>query len=194
MTPSQSILIVDTAPGRARRIVDSLGPAAGCELLVLTDDTDLARKIAARRPDIVLIGMPIPTPETLARLILASGPLERPVVVFVDQSDPALTKAAIVAGVSAYVVDGLHADRIRPVLDAAAARFQLVQNLRTELAATKRALEDRKIIEKAKSILMRSKRIPEDQAYVLLRKAAMDQGRKLTDVAEALVTAAGLLA
>ena len=95
---------------------------------------------------------------------------------------------------SAYVVDGLRPERLKPILDAAIARFHLFQRIRTELAATKRALEERKVIDRAKGIQMKAKRLTEAEAYALLRKAAMDQGRKVADVAGALVTAAGLLA
>uniref|UniRef100_UPI0035C86565 ANTAR domain-containing response regulator n=1 Tax=Palleronia sp. TaxID=1940284 RepID=UPI0035C86565 len=104
-----------------------------------------------------------------------------------------LSAAAIEAGLSAYVVDGLTPARVKPVLDAAIARFRMMQRMRTELAETKRALEDRKVIDRAKGLLMRARCIPEDEAYALLRKTAMDQGRRVADVAEALVTAAGLL-
>ena len=149
---------------------------------------------AERNPDVVLIDVTSPSRDMLEELTLASGPMDRPVAMFVDRSDPGLTKAAIEAGVSAYVVDGLRADRVKPILDAAIARFHMFQRMRTELATTKRALEERKVIDRAKGILMKAKRLTEEEAYALLRKAAMDQGRKVADVAEALVTAAGLLA
>ena len=129
----------------------------------------------------------------LEELTLASAPMERPVAMFVDQSDGSLTKAAIEAGVSAYVVDGLRADRIKPVLDAAIARFHMVHKMRAELAATRLALEERKSIDRAKGILMRARGIGEEEAYAMIRKTAMDQGRKVADVAQALVTAAELL-
>jgi two-component system, response regulator / RNA-binding antiterminator len=109
------------------------------------------------------------------------------------RSDSSLTRAAIEAGVSAYVVDGLRPDRIRPILDAAIARFHMFQRMRTELATTKAALEERKVIDRAKGLVMRAKGIGEDQAYALIRKAAMDQGKRIADVAQALVTAAELL-
>ena len=112
---------------------------------------------------------------------------------FVDQSDAALTKAAIEAGVSAYVVDGLRAERIKPILDAAIARFHMVHKMRVELAETRRALDERKLIDRAKGILMRARGIGEDEAYGLMRKAAMDQGKKLADIAQALVMATDLL-
>ena len=119
--------------------------------------------------------------------------MERPVAMFVDQSDQALTKAAIEAGVSAYVVDGLRGDRIKPILDAAIARFHMLKKLRIELSETRRALEERKVIDRAKGILMRARGITEEEAYALMRKTAMDQGRKVADIAQALVMSADLL-
>ena len=138
--------------------------------------------------DRALLIVDSPSRDMLEELTLASGPMDRPVAMFVDKSDPGLTKAAIKAGVSAYVVDGLRADRVKPILDAAIARFHMFQRMRTDLATTKRALEERKVIDRAKGSLMKAKRLTEEQAYALLRKAAMDQGRKVADVAEALVT------
>lgn len=194
MNPALSIIIVEKDRDRALLIVDSLRAAGDHLIHVIADETGLARKIAERNPDVVLIDVTSPSRDMLEELTLASGPMDRPVAMFVDRSDPGLTKAAIEAGVSAYVVDGLRADRVKPILDAAIARFHMFQRMRTELATTKRALEERKIIDRAKGILMKAKQLTEEQAYALLRKAAMDQGRKVADVAEALVTAAGLLA
>ncbi|MDZ4397306.1 ANTAR domain-containing response regulator, partial [Hydrogenophaga sp.] len=146
-----------------------------------------------QKPDIVLIDVADPSRDVLEELALVSGPMERPVAMFVDESDGALTRAAIEAGVSAYVVAGLTANRIKPVLDAAIARFHMMRKMRMELAETRRALEERKMIDRAKGIVMRAKGIGEDEAYALLRRAAMDQGRRLAEVAQALVTAAELL-
>jgi response regulator NasT len=153
----------------------------------------LARKIAIHSPDIVLIDYDNPTRDMLEELTLASGPLERPVAMFVSGAAGELAQAAIEAGVSAYVVDGLRPERIKPVLDIALARFQIVRQMRTELAETRRALEERKVIDRAKGMIMKAKGLNEEQAYMLLRKTAMDQGRRVADVAEALVTASGLL-
>ena len=194
MNPALSIIIVEKDRDRALLIVDSLRAAGDHLIHVIADETGLARKIAERNPDVVLIDVTSPSRDMLEELTLASGPMDRPVAMFVDRSDPGLTKAAIEAGVSAYVVDGLRADRVKPILDAAIARFHMFQRMRTELATTKRALEERKIIDRAKGILMKAKQLTEEQAYALLRKAAMDQGRKVADVAETLVTTAGLLA
>jgi response regulator NasT len=112
---------------------------------------------------------------------------------FVDRSDTGLTQAAIGAGLSAYVVDGLQKNRIKPVLETAIARFKMMVQMRSELDAAKQALSDRKTIDKAKGLLMNARKIPEEEAYNLLRKTAMDQGRKVIDVAQALVTATDLL-
>jgi len=155
--------------------------------------TGLARRISEQNPDVVLIDIANPSRDTLEELALASGPMDRPVAMFVDRSGAGLTTSAIEAGVSAYVVDGLRADRLKPVLDAAVARFHMFRRMRTELAATRRALEERKVIDRAKGLLMKARGLDEDAAYALLRRTAMEQNRKIVDVAEALVTAAGLL-
>lgn len=110
-----------------------------------------------------------------------------------DRTPEGLSSGAITAGVSAYVVDGMQPQRIKPVLDAAITRSRMFQRMRTELAETKRALEERKVIDRAKGTLMKARGIGEDEAHALLRKTAMDQGRRVADVAQARVTAAGLL-
>jgi two-component system, response regulator / RNA-binding antiterminator len=193
MAKPLSIVIVEKDRDRAIMIVDGLREAGDYEVLVIGDEIGLARRIAERNPDLVLIDAGSPSRDAIEELTLASAPLQRPVAMFVDESDGSMTKAAIEAGVSAYVVAGLGPNRIRPVLDAATARFHMMQKMRAELAETRRALEERKVIDRAKGILMRAKGIGEDEAYALMRKAAMDQGRKLAEVAQALVTAAELL-
>lgn len=188
-----SIVVVEKNHARARLIADSLSDAGDFEVAVISEETGLARRISERNPDVVLIDMESPSRDMLEEMALASGPLDRPVAMFVDSSDDGLTKSAIEAGVSAYVVDGLRPERIKPILDAAIARFHMFHRIRKELEATKKALEERKVIDKAKGILMKARGIEEDAAYALLRKTAMDQGRKVAEVANALVTAAGLL-
>lgn len=188
-----SIIVVERDPDRALRIVDGLREAGDHDILVISESTALSRRISERKPDIVLIDAGDPSRDVLEELALASGPMDRPVAMFVDRSDATLTRAAIEAGVSAYVVDGMRADRIKPILDAAIARFHMFHRMRAELAATKAALEERKVIERAKAILMRARGIGEEEAYALLRKTAMDQGRRVADIAQQLVMAAGLL-
>jgi two-component system, response regulator / RNA-binding antiterminator len=188
-----SIIVVEPDPDRALRIVEGLREAGDYDILVISESTALAGRIAERKPDMVLIDAGDPSRDVLEELALASGPMDRPVAMFVDRSDAAQTRTAIEAGVSAYVVDGLRVDRIKPILDAAIARFHLFQRMRAELTTTKAALEERKVIERAKAILMKARGIGEEEAYALLRKTAMDQGRRLADVAQQLVMAAGLL-
>jgi response regulator NasT len=193
MQTSIRIVVVEQDRDRAIAIVDALKDACACDVLVVGDSSGLERKIAAYGPDIVLIDIDNPTRDMLEELTLASGPLERPVAMFVSGNSDGLAAAAIEAGVSAYVVDGLAPARIKPVMDTAIARFAMVRQMRNELAETRRGLEERKVIDRAKGLLMKAKGIDEDAAYALLRKTAMDRGRRVADVAEALVTAAGLL-
>lgn len=193
MKNSIRIVVVEQDRDRALAIVDALKDACACDVLVVGDSSGLERKIAGYGPDIVLIDIDNPTRDILEELTLASGPLERPVAMFVSGNSDGLAAAAIEAGVSAYVVDGLAPERLKPVMETAIARFAMVRQMRNELAETRRALEERKIIDRAKGLLMKAKGIDEDAAYALLRKTAMDRGRRVADVAEALVTAAGLL-
>ena len=188
-----TIVVVERDQMRAMMIVDALREAGEDRIHVLGDETGLARRVADLQPDLVLIDLASPSRDSLEELALATGPTERPVAMFVDRSDSGLTRAAIEAGVSAYVVDGLRPERIRPILDAAIARFHMFSRMRSELAATKAALEERKVIDRAKGLVMRAKGLTEEQAYGVLRKAAMDQGKRLVDVAQALVTAAEIL-
>jgi Response regulator with putative antiterminator output domain len=194
MSKKLSIVVVEAEPERAALIEASLREAGDFDIAVIAETAGLARRISERNPDVVLIDMANPSRDMLEEMALASGPLERPVAMFVDREDEGLTKAAIDAGVSAYVVAGLRADRIKPILDAAVARFHMIHRMRAELAATKRALEERKVIDRAKGLLMKARGVDEDAAYALLRKTAMDQGKRVAEVAQALVTAAGLLA
>ncbi|MCC5965086.1 MAG: ANTAR domain-containing protein [Natronohydrobacter sp.] len=186
------IVIVEPDETRARLVIDSLQPL-GHRVTIISEGAGLARRVREIAPDIVLIDMANPSRDTLEEMALAAGPMDRPVAFFVDRTDGDLTRQAIEAGVSAYVIDGLQPERVAAVMDAAIARFQMFQRMRLELETTRRALEERKLIDRAKGILMKARGISEDEAYALMRKAAMDQGRKVADVAGAIVTAAGLL-
>lgn len=193
-TPNRlTIAVVERDRDRALMIVDDLSTNGEYDIKVLGDETGLGRKLSDMNPDIVLIDIEHPSRDLLEELTLATGPLERPVAMFVDRSDSNVTRAAIEAGLSAYVVDGLRKDRIVPIIEAAIARFNMNALMRSELAATKAALAERKSIDRAKGILMTSRGLSEDEAYALLRKTAMDQGRKISDLADALVAAADLM-
>lgn len=193
MSRRLSIAIIETDRDRALQIVDGLRDAGDYTLTVIGDATGIARRLSEIDPDVVLIDIENPSRDSLEELSVAVGPTERPVAMFVDRSDDGLTAAAIEAGFSAYVVDGLRKERIKPVLDAAIARFKLMKRMRRELEATKAALAERKTLDRAKGILMKARGIDEEEAYGLLRRAAMDQGRKIGEVAQAIVTAADLL-
>ncbi len=187
------IVVVEPDSDRAKSIVDGLRQAGDHEIRVMAEQAGLARQVASLQPDVVLIDMTNPSRDVLEELALASGPSERPVAMFTDSTDEQLTRSAIEAGISAYVVDGLRPERIKPILDAAIARFHIMQRIKAELAATRAALEERKVIDRAKVVLMKVRGIDEEAAYALLRKAAMDQGKRLAEIAEQLVMAAGLL-
>ncbi|NOC83827.1 ANTAR domain-containing protein [Ruegeria atlantica] len=193
MNQHLTVVVVEQNQERAFAIVDALKEAGDVDVYVIGNVSGLARKIATHSPDIVLIDIDNPSRDMLEELTVASGPLERPVAMFVSSAAGGLAKAAVEAGVSAYVVDGLQAERIKPVIDTAIARFQVLRQIRTELAETRRALEERKVIDRAKGLLMKAKGVSEDEAYALLRKTAMNQNRRVAEVSEALVTASGLL-
>ena len=187
------IVVVEPDADRAQPIAEGLRDAGDHDIRIIAEQSGLARQVAELRPDVVLIDIANPSRDILEELALASGPSERPVAMFVDRSDEGLTRAAIEAGISAYVVDGLRPERLKPILDAAIARFHIFQQMRAELAATRAALEERKIIDRAKAVLMKARGIDEEAAYALLRKTAMDSGKRLADIAQQLVMAAGLL-
>ena len=193
MPTSLHIVIVEESAERARIFLEGLADSGDYKTTVISNPVGLARKVVELKPDVVLIAMDNPSRDMMEQLTAAATPADRPVAMFVDKTDSEMMKDAINAGVSAYIVDGLRPDRIRPIIEAAVARFQNFSQLRKELSATKAALAERKTIDRAKGLLMKARGINEDDAYELLRKTAMDSGKRMVDVAESLVTAAGLL-
>ncbi|WP_390915198.1 ANTAR domain-containing protein [Pseudosulfitobacter sp. SM2401] len=193
MSQNLKILVVEPDPNKARDIYDALVDGGWSEVVVIATITQLDQTLQQQNPDIILIDLANPDRDTLEHISLVSQAKERPVAMFVDHTDAAMTQAAIAAGLSAYVVNGLRMDRIKPVLETAIARFRVISKMQSELDAAKRALSDRKTIDRAKGLVMRARGISEDDAYKLMRKTAMDQGRKVIDVATSLVTAADLL-
>lgn len=192
-SPPLRIVVVEPDRDRALMIVDALREAGAMDVTVVGEPTGLVRRVAEAAPDLVLIDLASPSRDAIEELALASGPMERPVALFADESADGLAEAAIEAGMSAYVVAGLTRDRIKPVLDAAIARFRMVHRIRGELEATRRALEERKVIDRAKGLLMKARGVDEAEAYALLRRAAMGQNKRIAEVAQAIVTAADLL-
>jgi len=187
------VLLIDDDAVRASVIEEGLREAGHEKVTIIAEMRQLLRQIVEADPDVIFIGLENPNRDVLEQMFQVSRSVHRPVVMFVDQSDKASTEAAIDAGVSAYVVNGLRKERVKPILDMAISRFNALHRLRDELDRTKQALEDRKVIDKAKGILMKNRTITEEQAYALLRKTAMNESRRVADVARSLVTAAKLL-
>lgn len=187
------ILVVEPDQSKACEILGALKEGGWQDVTVLASAAAMERSLKQQDPDIILIDLANPDRDTLEHVSLVSNAKSRPVAMFVDHSDETMTQAAISAGLSAYVVNGLQMDRIKPVIETAIARFRMITKMQSELTAAKQALSDRKTIDRAKGILIRARKISEDEAYSLLRKTAMDQGRKVIDVATALVTSADLL-
>lgn len=188
------VAVVDADRDRAAMIVDALREGfPDVEVVVLDGDGALSRRLGEAAVDVVLVDLASPSRDAMESVAAASGPLDRPVAMFVDRSDAETTRAAIEAGVSAYVVDGLERRRIRPIVEMAISRFHAHARLRSELAATKAALAERKTIDRAKGLLMKARGLSEEEAYALMRRTAMEKGRKVADIARALIDAAELL-
>jgi response regulator NasT len=188
-----SILIIDENRIRASIIEDGLREAGHMRVVVLHDVNQVARTIQDSDPDVIVIDLENPQRDTLEHFFSLSKVVQRPIAMFVDRSDGAMIEKSVEAGVSAYVVDGLRKERVKPILDMAISRFNAFAKLRQELADVRSELEDRKLVDRAKGILMKTRGIGEADAYALLRSAAMNQNRKLVEIAQSLITAADLL-
>ncbi len=188
-----SILVIDANRIRSSIIEQGLRDA-GHERVIVVDNMDgLVRRITEIDPDVIVIDLENPNRDQLEHMFQVSRAVRRPIAMFVDRSESGAIEAAVDAGVSAYVVDGLKRERVKPILDMAISRFKAFSRLSQELEEARTELADRKTIERAKGILMRNRGVDEDEAYQLLRKAAMNQGRRVIDVAEGLVISSGLL-
>ncbi|HEV7821604.1 MAG TPA: ANTAR domain-containing protein [Burkholderiales bacterium] len=187
------VMIVDEAVERTEVLQQALA-RAGYEVIAYVPSTfDLHRQVAALKPDIVIIDTDSPDRDTLENLCVVTRDDPRPVVMFTHDGDSEKIRAATQAGVSAYVVDGMSGDRIGPIIDAAVARFEQFQALKRELDDIEGKLADRKVIEKAKGILMQSRNLSEDEAYRALRKQAMESNLRLAEVSRQLISVAGLM-
>ena len=194
------IVIVDDSGLRATVLEGGLREAGYDDIHVVPPDGGFVARIERMAPDVVLMDLGSPSRDTLEEMLVVSRALARPIAMFVDRSDEMMIGAAIDAGVSAYVVDGLRKERVKPVLDLAIRRFNAFARMQTELdvAKTERdqarvALQERRTIDRAKAILMHNRSLTEPDAYALLRSTAMNQGKKIVEVAEALITASDLL-
>ena len=186
------IVLIDESPVRAAILDEGLRIAGHATIIRIADHANLLERIYAIDPDVILIGLENPSRDVLEQMFQVSRAVKRPVGMFVDQSDHSSIEAAIEAGVSAYVVDGLKSERVKPILDTMVVRFNAFAKLRSELDQAKSQLEERKIVDRAKGVLMRQKNIGEEQAYALLRTVAMNEKKKISEIAQSVVTAAEL--
>jgi len=187
------IAIVDESTARASIIEEGLAELDGCEIFVLKERNGLLARIGEIAPDIVLIDLGNPSRDVLEEYFAVSRALARPIAMFVDEADDHAIGASIDAGVSAYVVDGLHSSRIRSVVDLAVMRFSAFARLQAELAEAQGKLAERDTVDRAKRILMDSRNLTEPEAYGELRRKAMQSGKRIAQIAEAVVTAQELM-
>ena len=187
------LLIVDQNVMRAAVLEEGLRESGYVKVTVVREMQNLMRRIVDIDPDVIFIDLENPNRDVLEQMFQVSRSVRRPIAMFVDRSDTDMIEAAVDAGVGAYVVDGLRKERIKSVLDMAVSRFNAFNKLREELDQARQALDERKVVERAKGILMKERGLTEEAAYSLLRKAAMNENRKLTEVAQSVVTAARLL-
>jgi response regulator NasT len=187
------VMLIDESQERSTALADLL-QSVECDVIAsLSPEEDLLSQVARHRPDVVIIDIDLPSRDTLESLrsVQASDP--RPMVMFSQDDNGETIRRAVQAGVSAYVVDGVQAHRVRPILEVAIVRFDEHRRLQAELDRTRSELEGRKKIERAKGIVMMQRGISEPAAYRLMRTAAMDQNRRLVEIADSIIAAAELL-
>jgi response regulator NasT len=190
---SPKIVIVDESPIRAAILEEGLREAGYTSVVRISEMQSLLARIYALDPDIIVIDLENPSRDILEQMFQVSRAVRRPIAMFVDQSDSASIQASVDAGVSAYIVDGLKKERIKPILDLCVSRFNAFAKLQDELDRTKHALEERKVIDRAKGILMKLKGLTEEEAYVLMRSTAMREKKKIGEIAQSILTASELL-
>ncbi|MGZ2423909.1 response regulator receiver and ANTAR domain protein [Rhizobium laguerreae] len=188
-----TILVIDENAIRASIIEEGLREAGHTRVTVVHEVNGIARIIETLMPDVIIIDIENPNRDMMEHLFQLTRTVSRPIAMFVDRSDTASIEAAVDAGVSAYIVDGLKKERVKPILDMAVSRFNAFNRLRRELADARSALEERKLVERAKGILMKMRGLSEEEAFALLRQTAMNEKKKMSEIAQSVVTAAGLL-
>lgn len=187
------VLVVDESVERADVLREGLARAGYEVVATLSRPLDLMRTVDRVQPDVIIIDTESPSRDVLEHVVMVSRDQPRPIVMFASDDASETIREVMRAGVSAYIVDGLDAARVKPIVEIACARFAEFQRLRDELATAQAQLAERKLIERAKGLLMKTKRLDEDAAYAFLRRAAMERGRRVADVAQAIVDAADLL-
>lgn len=187
------VLVVDESPEQAELLRDGLRQAGYEVAASLSSPLALLKAIEEQSPDVIVIDTESPSRDVLEHLVMMTQHTPRPVVMFASDAAPETIREATRAGVSAYIVDGLDKNRIKAIVDAAVARFEELQDLRSQLAEANLRLSERKLIDRAKGLLMKRRGLDEESAYAMLRKTAMDRKLKLVEVAQRLIDAADLL-
>lgn len=187
------VLLVDEDAERAVLLKSALRESGYAVSLHVGTTANLLARVREIEPDVIIIDRESPDRDTLEHVCSVTRDQPRPIVLFTQDGDRTIIQAAVRAGVSAYVVGGMSAERVRPILDVAMARFEQFQAMRQELDKAKLSLAERKQIERAKGIVMKSRSVDEEEAYVLLRKLAMDRNQRLAQVAENVIAMAELL-
>ncbi|MCO4889922.1 ANTAR domain-containing protein [Cupriavidus sp. WGtm5] len=182
---------LDADPLNVETIRSGLVNAGFTEIQVVDADLRLPDVITASQPDMLIIASESAARDTIEHVCVSTQHAPRPIVLFTDNDDSQRIKAALSAGITAYIVDGLRAERVKTVLDVAYARFELDQQLRAELDATRLKLAERKVVERAKGLLMQARGLSEEDAYKRLRSMAMERGLKLVDAAQRVIDVMG---
>jgi response regulator NasT len=187
------VLLIDESPERAQVVEQALAHHGHEIFASALSGLDLIESVERIQPDVVIIDVDSPDRDTLEGMRVVSAERPRPIVMFTNDGNPTLIRAALQAGVSAYVVDGLSPGRVQSVVETSIARFEAFQEIRQELADAKSALDERKVIDRAKGILMQQRGLCEEEAYKLLRKSAMNRSQRIADLARSLIAAAELM-
>lgn len=187
------MLVDDASHAVAGPLYDGL-IAAGYDVVAVANDArSLLERVAVDSPDVIIIASDSPTRDTLEQLAFVSARQPRPIVLFTEDGESGTIQAALRAGVSAYIVDGTHPERLKPILDVAVARFERDREMREELESAHARLAERKLIERAKGLVMRQKGVDEEEAFRLMRRLAMDRNRRLVEVAQQIIDVADLM-
>lgn len=187
------VMLVDDTPTRAAMLEQALLDQGLLVVCRLESAQGLIKKVEIHQPDIIIMDLDSPDRDTLENMTVLNQHNPKPIIMFADEDDSQVIEQAVQAGVSAYIVDGINPNRVKSIMDVAIARFREYQALRNELEKTRNQLADRKTIDKAKGVLMKTKGLDEEQAYHAMRKMAMDQSKPLVDIAENILSVMELL-
>lgn len=187
------IMLVDDSPERAAQIEEALTRNGYRLVAHVTPDLELYRRVREIEPDVIIIDTDSPNRDTIEHICCITHNSPRPIVMVTNDTDSHTIRAAVNAGVTAYVVDGLSANRLRPILEVAIAQFEEYHAMRCELEQAKLALAERKLIERAKGVMMRQRRLDEETAYKSMRKMAMDRNVRMAELAKSIIAAAELV-